>query len=111
MASIYVLLMIRSVRHCSKHLIYINPFDLHKVCYYHIFHFTNEGTEAQRGQVTGPRSHSQEVGRVQSLCTYNHCAHIPYCLLNLPFTLVFIHGREGCGKAFLLSQFLDIFSV
>lgn len=52
--------MLSNLKHCSKHLMYINSFNSHNnTCYYYI-HFIDEDTEAQRGQVTCPGSHSQK---------------------------------------------------
>lgn len=46
--------MLSNLKHCSKHLMYINSFNSHNnTCYYYI-HFIDEDTEAQRGQVTCP---------------------------------------------------------
>ena len=100
--------MLSNLKHCSKHLMYINSFNSHNnTCYYYI-HFIDEDTEAQRGQVTCPRSHNQQVARIQSMYIYNHYTMLPF---NSFFYLsVYTWWRGLWETALLLSQFLEVFS-
>lgn len=48
-------------RHCSRHVTWSNSLNLHNVPMKkapQLAHFTDEGTQAQRGEATCPRSHS-----------------------------------------------------